>query len=67
MGGITVLSGWEEIDGSCYNFYNWGWDGWCNGWYLDGVFKPAQKSLTEPYPIEIGREYIEIEYATILK
>lgn len=25
FGTRTILSDWEEIDGSTYNFYNWGW------------------------------------------
>lgn len=67
MGGVKVLSDWEEIDGSCYNFFNWGWGDKCNGWYLDGVFNPQKPIKDNPNPTEFGISYTNIKFATILK
>lgn len=37
---------WEILSEQKYNLnlvhYNWGWDGLCNGWFNDCVFKPTQ-------------------------
>lgn len=67
LGKFRILSDWEEIDGSCYNFFNWGWGDKCNGWYLDGVFNPKKPTEDSPNPTEFGRSYIDIKFATILK
>lgn len=67
LGKFRILSDWEEIDGSCYNFFNWGWGDKCNGWYLDGVFNPKKPTEDSPNPTEFGRSYTDIKFATILK
>lgn len=71
LGKVKILSDWEEIDGSCYNFYNWGWghseEFSCNGWYLDGVFSPRTPANDNPYSTEIGKNYTDIKFATILR
>lgn len=67
LGKFRILSDWEEIDGSCYNFFNWGWGDKCNGWYLDGVFNPKKPIKDNPNPTEFGRSYTDIKFATILK
>lgn len=71
LGEVKILSDWVEIDGSCYNFFNWGWghseEFSCNGWYLDGVFTPKKPTKDNPYPTEFGRSYTDIKFATILR
>lgn len=68
LGKVKILSDWEEVDGACYNFYNWGWGNGCNGWYLDGVFKVLNfNASSEPYPVETGTIFTDIKFATILR
>ena len=68
LGKVKILSDWEEVDGRCYNFYNWGWYGTYNGWYLDNVFNLTDFDVdSSSYPIETGKSYTDIKFATILR
>ncbi len=68
LGTVKILSDWEEVDGRCYNFYNWGGYGTYNGWYLDGVFNLTNFDVdSSSYPIETEKRYTDIKFATILR
>lgn len=68
LGKVKILSDWEEVDGRCYSFYNWGGYGTYNGWYLDNVFNLTDFDVdSSSYPIETGKSYTDIKFATILR
>lgn len=66
FGNEKQISGWTEIDGASYNFFNWGWGPDVkgvhhNGWYLDGVFTYKVNDWGQP----AQNTYYDIKYTTV--